>query len=62
MIHVSMTVNGKAVSAEVEPRTLLVQFIRDHLRLTPLHASAVPKLPFCKPPGKTALWPLVFSS
>jgi carbon-monoxide dehydrogenase small subunit len=33
-IAVSMTVNGKAVGAEVEPRTLLVQFLREHLRLT----------------------------
>lgn len=32
-----MTVNGKPVSAEVEPRTLLVNFIRDHLRLTGTH-------------------------
>jgi len=32
-----MTVNGKSVSAEVEPRTLLVNFIRDHLRLTGTH-------------------------
>ena len=39
MIHVSMTVNGKAVSAHVEPRTLLVQFIRDHLRLTGTHVG-----------------------
>jgi len=39
MILVSMTVNGKAVSAHVEPRTLLVQFIRDHLRLTGTHVG-----------------------
>jgi carbon-monoxide dehydrogenase small subunit len=32
-----MTVNGRPVSAEVEPRTLLVNFIRDHLRLTGTH-------------------------
>jgi carbon-monoxide dehydrogenase small subunit len=32
-----MTVNGKPVSAEVEPRTLLVDFIRDVLRLTGTH-------------------------
>jgi carbon-monoxide dehydrogenase small subunit len=30
-------VNGKAVSASVEPRTLLVDFLRDHLRLTGTH-------------------------
>jgi aerobic carbon-monoxide dehydrogenase small subunit len=37
MIHVSMTVNGKAVSADVDPRTLLVQFLRENLRLTGTH-------------------------
>jgi len=31
---ISMTVNGKATTAEVEPRTLLVQFLRETLRLT----------------------------
>ena len=31
---ISMTVNGKACDGEVEPRTLLVDFIRDNLRLT----------------------------
>src|SRR3712207_716081 len=31
---VSMPVNGKAVSADVDPRTLLVQFLRENLRLT----------------------------
>jgi len=36
-VTVSMTVNGKAVSGNVEPRTLLVQFLRDHLRLTGTH-------------------------
>ena len=39
MIHVSMTVNGKAVAAEVDPRTLLVQFIRENLRLTGTHVG-----------------------
>jgi carbon-monoxide dehydrogenase small subunit len=34
-----MTVNGKAVSADVEPRTLLVQFIRENLRLTGAHVG-----------------------
>ena len=32
-VKVSMKVNGKAVSAEVEERTLLVTFIREHLLL-----------------------------
>tara|TARA_B100002003_G_scaffold244076_1_gene269514 strand:+ start:1712 stop:2170 length:459 start_codon:yes stop_codon:yes gene_type:complete len=34
-----MTVNGKAVSAAVEPRTLLVQFLRDTLGLTGTHVG-----------------------
>jgi carbon-monoxide dehydrogenase small subunit len=38
-IAVSMTVNGKAVSGEVEPRTLLVQFLREHLGLTGTHVG-----------------------
>ena len=33
----SLTVNGKPVSAEIDPRTLLVQFIREHLGLTGTH-------------------------
>jgi carbon-monoxide dehydrogenase small subunit len=32
-------VNGKSVSAEVEPRTLLSQFLREHLRLTGTHVG-----------------------
>src|SRR5581483_3937328 len=36
-VRVSMTVNGRPVSAEIEPRTLLVNFIRDQLRLTGTH-------------------------
>ena len=39
MSSVSMTVNGKAVSADVDPRTLLVQFLREHLRLTGTHVG-----------------------
>jgi carbon-monoxide dehydrogenase small subunit len=34
-----MTVNGKPVSAEVEPRALLVHFLRDHLKLTGTHVG-----------------------
>ena len=34
---VSMTVNGEAVTGEVEARTRLVQFIRENLRLTGTH-------------------------
>ena len=33
-MRVDMTVNGRAVSADVEPRTLLVHFLRDHVGLT----------------------------
>lgn len=37
MTSVSMTVNGRHVKADVEPRTLLAQFLREHLRLTGTH-------------------------
>ncbi|KDF00367.1 carbon monoxide dehydrogenase [Mycolicibacterium aromaticivorans JS19b1 = JCM 16368] len=36
-MHVTMTVNGEQVSAEIEPRVLLVHFLRDQLRLTGTH-------------------------
>src|SRR5471032_2466032 len=36
---VKMTVNGKAVSGNVEPRTFLVQFLREHLGLTGTHVG-----------------------
>jgi carbon-monoxide dehydrogenase small subunit len=39
MATVSMTVNGKAVTAAVDPRTLLVQFLRENLRLTGTHVG-----------------------
>ena len=39
MPAVSMTVNGKAVTGDVEARTLLVQFLREHLRLTGTHVG-----------------------
>ena len=38
-VKVSLTVNGKSASAEVEERTLLVNFIRDNLRLTGTHVG-----------------------
>jgi carbon-monoxide dehydrogenase small subunit len=38
-VRVSMTVNGKAVSGDVEERTLLVEFIRNNLRLTGTHVG-----------------------
>lgn len=37
MAQVSMTVNGKAVSGEVEGRTLLSDFLREGLNLTGTH-------------------------
>jgi len=38
-MKLSLKVNGKAVEAEVDPRTLLVQFLRDHLHLTGTHVG-----------------------
>ena len=39
MSTVKLTVNGKAVSADVEDRTLLVHLLRDHLNLTGTHVG-----------------------
>jgi len=36
-MQVTMTVNGEEVSREIEPRLLLVHFLRDHLGLTGTH-------------------------
>ena len=36
---VTMTVNGKPVTAQIDPRTLLVQFIRENLQLTGTHVG-----------------------
>ena len=38
-MKISMTVNGVAVSHDVEPRTLLVQYLRDNLGLTGTHVG-----------------------
>lgn len=38
-VTVSMTLNGKSVSAEVEARTLLVQLLRERLNLTGTHVG-----------------------
>ncbi len=38
-VSVSLTVNGEAVSADVEPRTLLVQMLREQLGLTGTHVG-----------------------
>ncbi len=39
MTAISMRVNGREVSADVEDRTLLVEFIRENLRLTGTHVG-----------------------
>jgi len=39
MPSISMTVNGKSVSGQVEGRTLLSQFLRESLRLTGTHVG-----------------------
>ncbi|MEE2933269.1 MAG: (2Fe-2S)-binding protein [Pseudomonadota bacterium] len=39
MPSVTMKVNGKDVSAEVEHRTLLVQYLRDYLNMTGTHVG-----------------------
>ncbi len=38
-MEVKLTVNGKPVTATVEPRTLLVELIREQLRLTGTHVG-----------------------
>ena len=37
MTRIALTVNGKAVAAEVAPRTHLADFLREHLLLTGTH-------------------------
>ena len=39
MPTISLTVNGKSVSGDVRARTLLVQFLREHLHLTGTHVG-----------------------
>ena len=39
MTAISLTVNRKPVTAEVEPRTLLVEMLREHLGLTGTHVG-----------------------
>ena len=38
-MKVELKVNGKAVTADVPPNTLLVQLLREHLRLTGTHVG-----------------------
>ena len=37
MKNISMTVNGRAVTGQVEPRLSLADYVREHLRLTGTH-------------------------
>jgi aerobic carbon-monoxide dehydrogenase small subunit len=39
MTAVSLTVNGKSVSADIDPRTLLCEFLRQNLNLTGTHVG-----------------------
>ena len=39
MARICVTVNGKRRQADVEPRLLLVHFLREHLRLTGTHVG-----------------------
>ncbi len=39
MARVSITVNGKQETRDIKPRTLLVEFLRDHLGLTGTHVG-----------------------
>ncbi len=39
MVPIAITVNGKVRKAHVEPRTLLVHFLREHLNLTGTHVG-----------------------
>ena len=39
MLTISLNVNGKPFSGEIEERTLLVQFLREHLKLTGTHVG-----------------------
>ena len=38
-MNVTLTVNGQAISRDVEPRMLLAEFLRDELRLTGTHVG-----------------------
>ena len=39
MIKISLTANGRKVTADIDPRTLLVDFLRTNLRLTGTHVG-----------------------
>jgi aerobic carbon-monoxide dehydrogenase small subunit len=38
-VSIALKVNGKSVKADIDPRTLLVQLIREHLQLTGTHVG-----------------------
>ena len=38
-VPITLTVNGKAVTRSIDPRTLLVQFLREQLQLTGTHVG-----------------------
>ena len=38
-VPVALSVNGRKVASEVEPRTLLVTYLREHLGLTGTHVG-----------------------
>ena len=38
-VSLTLTVNGKVVTADIDPRTLLVEFIRNNLALTGTHVG-----------------------
>ena len=38
-VPISLTINGKACKADIDPRTLLVQFIREEVGLTGTHVG-----------------------
>jgi carbon-monoxide dehydrogenase small subunit len=40
-LPIAVTVNGEPCEGDVEPRTLLVQFLREHLGLTGTHVGCV---------------------
>ncbi|CAM5768492.1 carbon monoxide dehydrogenase [Labrys miyagiensis] len=39
MASVSLLVNGREITADIDPRALLVEFLREHLRLTGTHVG-----------------------
>ena len=49
-MQVSVTVNNRLRSADVEPRTLLVDLLRDEFELTGTKSAATPANAACRPP------------